>query len=308
MIPFEPELESMIERIARSPLSVILQGETGTGKDVAARKIHQLSARNMHPFVPVNCGALTESLLESELFGHEKGSFTGADRARIGLLESADQGTVFLDEIGDMPMSLQVKLLRVLEQSEIMRVGSSHARPIDARVICATHQDLPALIAQKRFRADLYFRLNGITITIPALRERGREFIEALVREFAHEAGEKLHLIPVIEPSMMLSLCNQPWPGNIRELRHTVTRLILLAKEGNDAVILPAPTKSSPLAEDALPHMNLHEMRRNLERRKIIEALALHGGNQTRTALFLGISRGTLATRLILFNIPRPKR
>ena len=207
---------------ARSPISVLILGETGVGKEVMARAIHRLSPRAGGPFLALNCAALPESLLESELFGHEKGAFTGALGARAGLFEAAEGGTVFIDEVGDMPASVQVKLLRVLEERRVLRVGARASRPVDVRFVSATNRDLEAEIARGTFRQDLYFRLNGLALTLPPLRRRVSE-IAPLATEFAAQASRQLDRpAPAISPEALALLLRHPWPGNIRELRNTV--------------------------------------------------------------------------------------
>jgi two-component system, NtrC family, response regulator AtoC len=296
----------LAERVAKSTISVLLLGETGVGKDVLARRIHALSPRAEKPFLPLNCGSLSEQLLESELFGHERGSFTGAVEAKTGLLEAADGGTVFLDEVGELPMSVQVKLLRVLEERQVRRVGGIRARAFDIRFIAATNRDLGEAVHGGSFRADLFYRLNGISLTIPPLRQRVGE-IEELARRFVDEASvraEREHP-PTIAPDAMAWLKSFGWPGNIRELQNAMERAVLLC---NADVItldqLPPATGSAgagrfgdPRSVDADP-----------ERQKILGALEKCAGNQTRAARLLGISRNTLLARLDSYGIARPRK
>jgi DNA-binding NtrC family response regulator len=231
------KLYKLVRRIAASPISVLLLGETGVGKEVMAETIHKESPRAGKPMLRLNCAALSEQLLESELFGHERGAFTGAVQAKPGLLETAHGGTVFLDELGEMPLSTQVKLLRVLEDRQVQRIGSLKPKPIDVRFVAATNRDLEAEIAAGRFRQDLYFRLNGIAVTIPPLRERVDE-IEGLANAFIVHACQKSQRddVPVLSPQALALLKAYTWPGNIRELRNVMERAVLLCTDG---VILP---------------------------------------------------------------------
>ena len=221
------EVFAVIRRIAPSDATVLITGESGTGKELAARAIHRLSHRASGPFIPVNCGALSEALVESELFGHEKGAFTGADRMRKGAFEEAAGGTLFLDEIGELPLTLQAKLLRALELFEIKRVGASRPQKVDLRVVCATNRDLRRDAAAGRFREDLFWRLSAITVALPPLRERGREDIRLLAAHFARSlsAGRGAS---VLSPDALDALAAHPWPGNVRELKNCIVRTLLL--------------------------------------------------------------------------------
>jgi two-component system response regulator AtoC len=308
------QLHRIIDRIAVGTISVLLMGETGVGKEVTARTIHDRSPRAGQPFVSLNCAALSESLLESELFGFEKGAFTGADRTKPGLLETADGGTMFFDEVGEMPAALQSKLLRVLEDRTVLRVGALKPRPIDVRVIAATNRDLDDQVARGAFRRDLYFRLNGISLVIPPLRERRSE-IRALADSFLAAACKPLgRAVPALAGDAAAKLVGHDWPGNVRELRNTIERAVLLADDviGPEHVLLgpatvaPAPGHATPAATAAA---DLHGEIEVIERRRILEALERCDGNQTRAAIELGISRGTLATRLKAYGIkPRAGR
>jgi DNA-binding NtrC family response regulator len=231
--PAMQRLYRLVERIADSAISVLVLGETGVGKEIVAETIHRLSSRASKPFLRLNCAALSESLLESELFGHERGAFTGAVQAKQGLLESADGGTVFLDEVGEMPIATQVKLLRVLEARQVMRVGSVKSRPIDVRFIAATNRDLEQEVQLGTFREDLFFRLNGIPLVIPPLRERPNE-IEPLARTIVAQASKRAnrHPEPDIAPEALDLLRTYGWPGNIRELRNVIERAMLLCGRG----------------------------------------------------------------------------
>ena len=240
-------LRRLIDRVAKSDISIILHGETGVGKEVLAREIHKRSDRVGKPLVGLNCAALTETLLESELFGHERGAFSGAVSTKPGLFEVAEKGTVFLDEIGEMSLTIQAKLLRVLEERQVLRVGGLSPRAIDVRFLAASHRDLEAEVGTGRFRQDLYFRLNGITLTIPALRERTGE-IEGLVTSFIADAArrsKRTEGVPMMSPESMSLLMGYAWPGNIRELRNVVERAVLLC---TDNVITPEHLPAEKMA------------------------------------------------------------
>jgi two-component system, NtrC family, response regulator AtoC len=318
-------LRGLVERVAQSLINVLILGETGVGKGVLASEIHRRSPREGRPFVSVNCAALTESLLESELFGYEKGAFTGAVQAKPGLLETADGGTVFLDELGDMPLPLQAKVLRVIEDREVRRIGSVRARTIDVRFVSATNRDLEADAARGSFRSDLFFRVNGITLTVPPLRERVGE-IEALSRAFVADAAHRsARTAPDITPEAAAALRRYPWPGNIRELRNVLERAVLLCGEGpitpehlpeekmrttyypqpKERAQPAAPASTAPPAPPTVPPPQLDP--RELEKRRIVEALEKCAGNQSRAAKLLGISRRTLVARLGQYAIPRPR-
>ncbi len=297
----------LAERIAKSTINVLLLGETGVGKDVLSRRIHAMSPRADKPFLPLNCGSLSEQLLESELFGHERGSFTGAVEAKQGLLEAADGGTVFLDEVGELPLSVQVKLLRVLEERQVRRVGGIRSRPFDIRFIAATNRDLGEAVHNGGFRADLFYRLNGISLTIPPLRQRVGE-IDGLARRFVADASTRAERgrAPDISPEAMAWLASYAWPGNIRELQNTMERAVLLCSD--DIITLdhlpPTTGPSGPGrgvdgrdSDDGDP-----------ERQKILDALEKCAGNQTRAARMLGISRNTLLARLDAYGVARPRK
>ncbi len=309
-------VRALLDRIAQGTISVLILGETGVGKEVLAEAVHHRSPRKAKPFLRLNCAALTETLLESELFGHERGAFTGADRTKEGLLETADGGTVFLDEIGEMPLATQVKLLRVIEQREVQRVGGLAPRPIDVRFVAATHRDLLAEIAVGRFRQDLYFRLNGITLKIPPLRERLAE-LDALTKLFLERAATGLGVpAPALEASARALLRSHAWPGNIRELRNVVERAVLLAAGGTitpDHIVLENhPVHAAPERPDPVTSAgSLSELRRQTaaaERERILTALARAAGNQKAAAELLGISRRSLSNKLDLYAIARPRK
>ncbi|WP_224245971.1 sigma 54-interacting transcriptional regulator [Hyalangium gracile] len=316
--PHMQRLYELAALVAQSQLSVLLRGETGVGKEVLAETIHQRSPRASGPFVRINCAAFSESLLESELFGHEKGAFTSAARAKPGLIELAHGGTLFLDEVGEMPPSVQVKLLRVLEDRKILRVGGTDSHGVDVRFVAATHQDLEACVARGSFRQDLYFRINGFTLTIPPLRERVGE-IAAVSRVFiARFASEQGRPPPALTPEAQALLERHPWPGNLRELRNVMGRAVVLCRgsaiqpehlvfDVPQKPAEPPPTKAAP-SPPAPTGGKLGEDIAALERQRILEALEQCAGNQTEAAKRLGISRRTLVTRLGTYGIPRPRR
>lgn len=302
-------LYQLAERVAKSTINVLLLGETGVGKDVLARRIHALSPRTEKPFLPLNCGALPDQLLESELFGHEKGSFTGAVEAKQGLLEAADGGTVFLDEVGELPMSIQVKLLRVLEERQARRVGGIRSREFDIRFIAATNRDLSEAVQAGTFRADLFYRLNGISLYIPPLRQRVGEIGEltrTFVEKFSKQAARET--VPTVTDEATAWLKAYPWPGNIRELQNSIERAVLLAT-GDDITLEHLPTGQQ--AVPGAPTVSLGgkpAADEDPERARIIDALEQVAGNQTRAAKLLGISRNTLLARLDAYGIPRPRK
>jgi DNA-binding NtrC family response regulator len=300
------ELLPTLKRIAEGTINALVLGETGVGKEVVARRIHELSPRAKSPMICVNCAALTETLLESELFGYERGAFTGAVQSKPGLLEAAEDGTIFLDEIGEMPLAVQAKLLRVLEQREVLRLGALKPRPIRARFIAATNRDLEADCERGMFRKDLYFRLNGISIAVPPLRERRGE-IEPLARAFVAEAcaqsGRKA--VPALAPDAIEQLRAYEWPGNIRELKNVVERAVLLCT--SDAIApehLPDNVRRGAKPNTAdMPVPSTDD-----ERARIIAALEKHAGNQTQAAKLLGVSLRTLVNRIEAYGIPRPRK
>jgi two-component system NtrC family response regulator len=278
-----------IERLAKTDITVLITGESGTGKELIADAIHRLSARAAKPFIAINCAAIPESLLEAELFGHEKGAFTGAFKQTIGKIESANGGTLFLDEIGDIPLSMQVKLLRFLEDRIIERVGGRQSIKIDARILSATNQDLGKLIADGRFREDLYYRINEIAIHLPPLRERGGDSIllaNFFLRKYGREFGRSFR---GFANNGVAAIRQYPWRGNVRELEGRVKRAAIMA-EG--AVITAADMDlAAPVVE---PSLNLREARRRAERETIELALSQTGGNIAKAAALLGVSRPTL--------------
>lgn len=301
--PAMVELFAMAERAARRELPILILGETGTGKEVLAETIWRQSPRAGRPLLRLNCGALSSSLLESELFGYRRGAFTGADRDKPGLVESADGGTVFLDEIGDAAPEVQTKLLRVLDQGEVMRLGALEPKRVDVRFLAATHRDLEAMVAAGTFRADFFYRISSVTLRIPPLRERRRE-IARYAERFAHPRR--------LTPDALTALDGYDWPGNIRQLRNVIEAASVAASgEVIDAahLALPSPRRSQPplAVPPAAPHDDGLTPAERTERDRILTALTETAGNQTRAARLLGISRGTLYARLDKYGIRRPQ-
>ena len=290
----------LINKVIHSPYTVLLLGETGTGKEVIARMIHDASPRHNRPFIVQNCAAFPENLLESELFGYRKGAFTGADRDRVGLFDAACGGTLLLDEIGDMPLSLQAKLLRVLQEGEIRPLGCNDSHKIDVRIIAATHRNLTERVSQGQFREDLYYRLAQFPIELAPLREREGDLLE-LARHFADKACQFLQRKPVRWSDEALALLTgYAFPGNVRELKGLVERAVLLS----DGSELQAQHFS--LRSDVSPgpvHMNLRARMEHVERGLLLDCLRKHAGNQTRAAHELGVARRTLLYRLERLNI-----
>jgi len=306
-----------LEAVAKSQLNVLVLGETGVGKEVFARAVHELSARQHGPFLPLNCAALSEHLLEAELFGHEKGAFTGAVQARPGLFETAHGGTVFLDEVGELPLSIQTKLLRVLEDRKILRVGGRAPREVDVRFVAATNRNLKLEISQRTFREDLYYRLNGMTFTLPPLRERRAE-IRPLAQVFASRAQVehgKTHAVTLSEQALD-RLERHAWPGNVRELKNVVERAVVLCPgpvlEPEHLPIElgePPASDAAPAAgADPDPSARLRQELADIERQRVIDALEQCGGNQGLAAEKLGISRRTLVYRLSAFGLTRSRK
>jgi two-component system NtrC family response regulator len=291
-------VRTLIAKVAPTHSTVLILGETGTGKELVARAVHDQSTRAAEPFVAINCGALPETLIESELFGHRKGAFTGADEHRIGLFEVANGGTIFLDEIGELPKAMQAKLLRVLESREIRRVGENKSITVDVRVVCATHRDLPEMVAAGEFREDLMYRINTFEIFLPPLRDRLDdipELAEHLLGRFRPKAGAASHQLT---EDAITAFKAHVWPGNVRELANVIEHATILCDDG-------------PIAADCLPaHFNRRQLSgaaanrpgpislRDLEMQAIYQALERHGGNKPRAADELGISLKTLYNKL----------
>ena len=266
--------------VAESDASVLIYGDSGTGKELLARAIHRASRRALQPFVAVNCGAIPGDLLESELFGHARGAFTGAVQAHKGLFQSADGGTLLLDEIGDMPLPLQVKLLRVLQEGEVRPVGSTQAIPVDVRVISATHRDLEVQRAEGRFREDLYYRLNVVSLNLPPLSDR-REDIPLLSAHILRKLAERYRKpVPTLAPDAMALLVAAPWPGNVRQLLNLLEQAVALTP----TTVIPASLVSSALKEDAAALVPFEEARKTFERDYLARLLKITGGNVTQAA------------------------
>jgi Nif-specific regulatory protein len=293
-------LRATVRRIADTDLAVLLLGENGTGKEVVARLVHFGSRRRKHPFIAVNCAALTETLLESELFGHEKGAFTDAHEARAGKFELAAGGTLFLDEIGDMSLSGQAKLLRVLEEKTIVRVGGSKPIHTDVRIIAATNQKLADLVRAKRFREDLYFRLNVVTLELPPLRERGDDVLrlaEHFLREFSRRAGRR---VPKFTAAARKRLESHTWPGNVRELRNLMERLAYLSSsdriEPEELAFILSPATGSAMAIDA--GLTLNDATHQFQQNYIKQSIERSRGNVSQAAKNLGVHRSNLYRKM----------
>jgi transcriptional regulator with GAF, ATPase, and Fis domain len=304
-----PALEAVlqqVERVAPTDSTVLVQGETGTGKELIARAIHNLSPRFGRPFIKLNCAAIPFDLLESELFGHEKGAFTGAIAQKIGRFELADKGTLFLDEIGDIPLALQPKLLRVLQEQEFERLGSGRTHKVDVRLVAATHRDLTEMIKRNQFRTDLYYRLNVFPILIPPLREH-REDIVPLVRHYVDVYARRMgKRIEHIAPETLAAFESHPWPGNIRELQNLVERAVILSNDG----VLPNPLPPSPQPDRVRDFPEPTTLRES-ERALILRTLAEGGwvlGGAAGAAIKLGLKRTTLIAKMRKLGICRPTR
>ena len=293
-------LSDIVQRISGSDASVLVTGESGSGKELVARAIHSLSRRSRGPFVAINCAAMPDHLLESELFGHERGAFTGARAARVGLLRRAHGGTLFLDEIGDMSLSLQPKLLRALQEKLIRPVGSDHEVSFDVRVLAATHRNLQQAVRKGEFRADLFFRLNVISISVPPLRERGDDILllaHRFLQEFARRDGKPLD---GFAPGVASQLLRYDWPGNVRELRNTIEGAVTLARgqkvtlDDLPGLFLQHPGSAETVIASTGELLPLSEV----ERRHVLSILDAVGGNKSEAARILGVDRKTLQARL----------
>ncbi|HLT35520.1 MAG TPA: sigma-54-dependent Fis family transcriptional regulator, partial [Enhygromyxa sp.] len=294
------EVYKRVEKVASTDITVLVTGETGTGKELIAHEIHDRSPRARGPFVTVNCGAIPENLIESELFGHIKGSFTGAIANQLGKFQAADKGTIFLDEIGEMPLALQVKLLRVLQERQIQRVGDAKTMPIDVRVVAATNRDLRREVELGNFREDLYFRLNVIGIELPPLRERGNDVVliaRYLVGRFTKEFGGRFDAQTCFDESGIRAMINFSWPGNIRQLENHLKKAMVLAegpKIGAADLDLDVP-EGAESPDDIVP---LTEARERWQREYINKVLAINNGNRTKTARDLGVDPRTIFRHL----------
>ncbi len=312
-----------IGRVAATTVTVLIRGDTGTGKELVARAIYQHSDRASQPFIAVNCAAIPETLLESELFGHERGAFTGAHARRVGRFEQANHGTIFLDEIGDLSLSTQVKLLRVLQEKYIQRVGGNEKIPVDVRVLAATHRDLESAMKENQFREDLFYRLSGVTITLPPLSQRPED-VPDLVKYFMQRSGGEVGVdAPAIQPEAIAFLQDQTWPGNVRELENVVRQALLLARNYSisleyaqeayartrKSVLVPDQTiagyftgllaKAERGEADGVHAKMIEEMERELFAR----AIQLAQGNQAKAARWLGVTRTTMREKLIHFGL-----
>jgi two-component system response regulator HupR/HoxA len=310
--PVMEEVFRLMKKAAASVIPVLIEGETGTGKELVARAIHAASPRGSAPFVAINCAAMPETLLESQLFGHRRGAFTGADRDRAGLFEAANGGSIFLDEIGEMPLAMQAKLLRVLQEGEITPLGETRARPVDVRVVSATNRNLTAEVEAKRFRDDLYYRLAGFPIALPPLRDRSED-IPVLAERFVTVAAHKHRKhVRGLTPEALDCLVAFDWPGNVRELQNEIHRAVVLAEDG-EAVspeYLSARVRgasggdaAAPAAEPARAGGELREVRAAFEAKHIAEVLRQQGGNVSRTAQVLGLSRMQLHRKIKEYNL-----
>ncbi len=302
--PLIQKINAMTERVAGSDATVLISGESGTGKELVARAIHNLSPRIAHPFVPVNCAALPEGLLESELFGHVRGAFTGAHTSRVGMFQLADGGTLLLDEVAEMSFSLQAKLLRVLQNREVRPVGADHFLAVDVRLLAATNKDLSSEVAKGTFREDLFYRLQVIPIHLPPLRAR-RSDIPLLVTHFLERNTQKYGSSVQLAEEAMIFLWEYDWPGNVREVENLIERLVVLSENGRiRADDLPTHIRSF-ISEKKLPHpnltngdVNLRQALEQFEGRMIDEALRRTNGNRTAAASLLGLKRTTLVAKL----------
>jgi two-component system response regulator HydG len=296
----------VLRRVAPTNISVLIEGRSGTGKELLARAIHNNSPRRDKPFRPINCAGLTETLLESELFGHVKGAFTGSTGDRKGLFEIADKGTLLLDEIGDMPLNMQAKLLRVLEDGIVMPVGSHKPIVVDVRVISATNQDLTKLIEEKKFRQDLYFRIKGVSVSLPALRDRAED-IPILTEYFLKEATVEIgSQVTGITQAAMTALVNYDWPGNIRQLRNCIRTMVVMCdrKELDVADIPPEVHQVRQLSADTRAPRDLAGVSLNeLEKQAIADTLAKTKGNREQAAKILGIGERTLYRKIKEYNL-----
>jgi transcriptional regulator with AAA-type ATPase domain len=314
-------IHQVLELVAPGEITVLLLGETGVGKELAADVVHRHSRRANKAFVQLNCAALPETLLESELFGYDRGAFTGADRAKPGLLETADGGTVFLDEVGEMPLATQAKLLRVLESRQVSRLGALAPRSIDVRFIAATNRDLGEQVNAGTFRKDLLFRLSGMPVYLPPLRERTDEIVP-LAQRFVEESSARLgRPSSRLGPAALEALRRYGWPGNVRELKNVMERAVLLANRGTiepdhlalevpmtlgGAGSVPASVPPPPSSESG--DLNLRRAMAGYERERITQALEHAGGNQTRAAELLGISRRALVAKIAEYGLGKKRR
>jgi two-component system NtrC family response regulator len=306
IITRDPETQRVcrtIEKIAPSNVTVMVLGESGTGKELVARALHDLSPRANRRFVAINCAAIPEGLLESELFGHEKGAFTGAVKQTIGRIESANKGTLFLDEIGDLPLPLQAKLLRFLQERSIERIGGREEIPVDVRIVCATHRDLKALIREGRFREDLYYRLAEIVLVVPPLRERVGD-ATLIAHALAHRYAAELKRGAMnLTPDALAAIEQYSWPGNVRELENVIKRAVVMA-EGKAIAVADLDLGSAGVDSGSVNEpLNLRAVREAAEQRAVLRALARSNNNLSRAAELLGISRPSLYDLMNRFGL-----
>ncbi|MEM7469223.1 MAG: sigma-54 dependent transcriptional regulator, partial [Pseudomonadota bacterium] len=311
-------LNETIQKLARSQAPVYISGESGTGKELVARLIHDLGPRTQHPFVPVNCGAIPHDLIESELFGHKKGSFTGAVDDKPGLFQAANQGTLFLDEVAELPLQMQVKLLRAIQEKRVRPVGEQQEIPIDCRILSATHKNLAKLVDDGSFRQDLFYRINVIELKVPALRERGTD-ISLLTEHFLHKLSAEIGIAaPVLEEDAHTALLNYSFPGNVRELENILERAITLCEYGKiqsedlrlpddlqggtDAASIEGASAGGEVKDDG----HLQGYLEDIERQRILEALEKTRWNKTKAAKLLGISFRALRYRLEKLDLDKP--
>jgi DNA-binding NtrC family response regulator len=306
--PKMAEVERLVARVAVTDSTVLITGESGTGKSVIARSLHEQSPRSEAPFIPINCGAIPENLLESELFGHTKGAYSGADRARKGLFTQADRGTLFLDEIGEMPLHMQAKILHVIEDKEVRPVGGEMARRVDTRIVAATNRDLLEMVRQGRFREDLYFRLSKFVIDIPPLRER-KEDIPRLIRYVMQNIAGAGKTPLGLDPAAEEILCDYPWPGNVRELENIINRAYILADGGRITLAdLPpdiarqAPPQDSNGASIRIPGGSLRDQMRRIEAEVVYRTLEECKGDRRQAAQRLEIGLSSLYRKLEEFS------
>jgi PAS domain S-box-containing protein len=302
--PVMQRLYELIENVGMTEAPVLITGESGTGKELVARAIHEVSPRHNKPFIKINCASLNENLLESELFGHAKGAYTGADRARIGRFEAAHQGTIFLDEIGDIPLSTQVKLLRVLEEKEVERVGEYSPVKVDVRVVSATNRRLGKMVADGLFREDLYFRINVFPLVCPPLRERSEDIpaiVQSFIRTNASKCGKK---ILGLTPEAMEKLIHYDWPGNVRELRNSIEYAFVLCPSGGiDVRHLPPKIAKQPVVFDKTSETSTTFTVDKVQKDALVDLLRETGGNQSEAARRLGVSRITIWKRIKKYGI-----
>lgn len=306
--PLMKQVFRIVQKISRTDSNVLIAGESGTGKELIARAIHSRGVRCDGPFIPVNCAAIPQELLESEFFGHEKGSFTGAYERKIGKFELAHRGIMFLDEISTLRLELQAKLLRVLQEGEFMRVGGSHSIHVDVQIIAATNQNLKQMVTENTFREDLFYRLNVLPVTLPPLRERTSD-IPMLVEHFLKDIGYRLNRKTAgVTPEVMKLLESYHWPGNIRELENLLERMVAFSSDGFSIGIENLPVEvimpKDSTSQSRLPMDSLPEARERFEKIYIISALRKTGWNQSETARILGVHRNTLLKKIATYGIP----